>query len=77
MTEGPRAGSGRPGVPGGLIMGALRNLRYPIDREELGAEARRRGAPGVMLDLLARMPDRPYVSAEDVAREARRAWERW
>lgn len=89
MTDGHDRSRGRPAVPGGLlgraqeriavglIMGALQSLRYPLDREGLGVEARRRGAPRVMLDLLERMPDRAYVSAEDVAREARRAWETW
>ena len=58
----------------GLITGVLRGLHYPIGKEDLGHEARQRGAPGALIELLARMPDRQYTSADDVAQEGWKAW---
>jgi len=57
----------------GLIMQALKDLKYPLGKQELTEEARKRNAPGQLTDLLARMPDRQYTSPEDVAQEAEKA----
>lgn len=57
-----------------MIMGILRNLKYPLGKADLAREAQQRNAPGQMTDVLNRMPDRQYTSADDVAAEARKAW---
>ncbi len=56
-------------VAAGLITGVLRGLHYTVGKEDLGREARWRCAPGALIDLLVRMPDRQYTSADDVAQE--------
>jgi hypothetical protein len=62
-----------PPPPGGGIAGTvmqtLRGLRYPLTRDGLARGAAEHGAPGGVMDLITRLPDRVYVSAEDVARE--------
>lgn len=58
----------------GMILGALRSLDYPLSKADLAREAGRRNAPGQVTDVLNRMPDRQYTSADDVAQEARKAW---
>jgi hypothetical protein len=58
----------------GLIMSALRTLDYPLSKADLDREADRRGAPSQVTNVLKRMPDRQYTSADDVAAEARKAW---
>ena len=57
-----------------MIMQALRSLDYPLSKADLDREAARRGAPGQVTDVLDKMPDREYTSADDVAAEARKAW---
>lgn len=57
-----------------MIMQALRSLNYPLTRADLAREAQQRNAPSQVTDVLNRMPDRPYASADDVATEARKAW---
>ena len=42
----------------GLITGVLRGLHYPVGKEDLGHEARQQGAPGALIEVLARMPER-------------------
>ncbi len=54
----------------GLIMQALRDLKYPLGKQDLTAEAQKRNAPPQLTELLGRMPDRQYTSPEDVAQEA-------
>ena len=58
----------------GMIMSALRSLDYPLSKADLDREAVTRGAPSQVMDVLDRIPDRQYVSADDVAAEARKAW---
>jgi len=57
-----------------MIMQALRSLQYPLTKADLAREAQQRNAPGQVMDVLAKMPDRQYTSADDVAGEARKAW---
>ena len=57
-----------------MIMTALRELNYPLTKADLAAEAQKRGAPAQITDVLAKMPERAYASADDVADEARKAW---
>jgi len=57
-----------------MIMQALRSLQYPLTKADLAREAQQRNAPGQVADVLAKMPDRQYTSADDVAGEARKAW---
>lgn len=57
-----------------MIMGILRSLQYPQTRASLTQEAQKRGAPGQIMDVIAKMPERQYASADDVAAEARKAW---
>ena len=57
-----------------MIMQALRGLNYPLTKADLAAEAQKRNAPGQITDVLNKMPDRQYVSADDVAGEAQKAW---
>ncbi len=57
----------------GSVMQALRGLTYPLGRDDLVREAAGRGAPAELLDLLSRLPDRVYASAEDVAEELQRS----
>jgi len=56
------------------IMQALRGLNYPLTRAELAAEAQKRNAPAQLTDIIDKMPDRQYASADDVADEARKSW---
>lgn len=53
-----------------LILENLRELRYPATKADVTAEARRQQVPPQLNELLNRMPDREYVSPEDVADEA-------
>ena len=53
----------------GTVMQALRGLTYPLRRDDVVRQAAEQGAPGGLMDLIIRLPDRVYVSAEDVARE--------
>jgi len=57
-----------------MIMGVLRSLKYPQTKASLNQEALNRGAPGQIMDVIAKLPDRQYTSADDVAAEARKAW---
>lgn len=57
----------------GTVMQALRDLKYPLTRDDLVREAAGRGVPGELLDPLTRLPDRVYESAEDVAGEMQRS----
>ncbi len=57
-----------------MIMGVLRSLKYPQTKASLTQEARQRNAPGQLTDVLDKMPDRTYTSADDVAGEARKIW---
>ena len=57
-----------------MIMQALRSLNYPLGKADLAREAQQRNAPGQITDVLNKMPDRQYTSADDVAAEARKAW---
>ena len=50
----------------------LRQAR--VLKADLDREAVTRGAPSQVTDVLKRMPDRQYTSADDVAQEARKAW---
>lgn len=56
-----------------MMMGILRSLKYPLTKADLAREAQQRNAPGQMTDVLNRMPERQYTSADDVAEEARKA----
>lgn len=58
-----------------MIMQALRELNYPLTKADLAVEAQKRNAPGQVTDVLAKMPDRQYTSADDVAAEARKAYQ--
>ena len=60
-----------------MIMGVLRSLNYPQTKASLTQEAQKRGAPGQVMDVLNRMPERSYASADDVAGEAKKAWKSW
>lgn len=53
-----------------LILENLREVRYPATKAEVEAEARRQRVPPQLTVLLGRMPEREYVSVEDVAGEA-------
>jgi hypothetical protein len=57
-----------------MIKQALGELNYPVTKADLAAEAQRRGAPSQITDILAKMPDRQYVSVDDVSAEAQTAW---
>ena len=57
-----------------MIMQALRGLNYPLTKADLAREAQQRNAPSQLMDVLGKMPERQYTSADDVAEEARRAW---
>ncbi len=57
-----------------LIMQGLKTLNYPLTKADLAAEAAKRNAPTQITDVLNKMPERQYVSADDVADEARKAW---
>ncbi len=52
-----------------LVLENLREVRYPATRAGVEADARRQRMPPQLLALLARMPEREYVSVEDVADE--------
>lgn len=56
-----------------MIMEALRGLNYPLTKADLAAEAQKRNAPNQITDVLNKIPDRQYTSADDVAAEARTA----
>lgn len=49
-------------------------MTYPVTKADLAAEAQKRGAPTQITDILAKMTDRQYVSVDDVADEAMKAW---
>lgn len=53
-----------------LILENFRELRYPAAKGEVEAEARRQRVPPQLAALLGRIPEREYVSVEDVADEA-------
>lgn len=53
-----------------LILENLRELRYPATRAEVATEAERQRVPPQLTVLIDEMPDREYVSVEDVADEA-------
>jgi hypothetical protein len=53
-----------------LILENLRELPYPATKAEVEAGARRQRVPPQLTALLGRMPEREYVSVEDVADEA-------
>jgi hypothetical protein len=77
-TTAPPPPDPPPAGPGGRELAdtavqTLRGMNYPLARDDLEREAAGRGAPAELLDLLARLPDRVYGSAEDVAGELRRA----
>jgi len=57
-----------------MIMGVLRSLKYPQTKASLAQEAQQRNAPGQVMDVLNKMPEREYASADDVAGEAKKAW---
>ncbi len=57
-----------------MVMQNLRSLSYPLMKADLTAEAQKRNAPSQMMDVITRMPDRQYTSADDVAAEARKVW---
>lgn len=57
-----------------MIMGVLRSLNYPQTKASLTQEAQKRGAPAQFTEVIDRMPERQYTSADDVAAEARKAW---
>ena len=73
----PRPGPapGRPGGEGiaGTMQQTLRRLSYPLARDDMVREAAEHGAQGGLLDLLVHLPNRVYVSAEDVAEELGRS----
>lgn len=58
-----------------MIMQALQSLNYPLTKVDLAAEAQNRNAPSQITDVLNKMPDREYISADDVAAEARKAYQ--
>lgn len=58
-----------------MIMQALRGLKYPLGKADLAAEAQKRNAPAQLTDVLNKMPDRQYTSADDVATEARKHYQ--
>jgi hypothetical protein len=51
---------------------ALCGLRFPLRRDDMERDAAERGAPVELLDLIARLPNRVYRSAGDVAGELHR-----
>jgi|GEM_PF-702489 len=53
-----------------IILEELRDLDYPVTRRDLADETRRRHLPPQLSDTIDRMPEREYVSPEDVADEA-------
>ncbi|HIH02833.1 MAG TPA: DUF2795 domain-containing protein, partial [Methanoregulaceae archaeon] len=53
----------------GTVMKALRGSTYPLSRDDLVRDAAGHRAEVGLPDLLARLPDRVYVSADDVAGE--------
>ncbi len=57
-----------------MIMGALRSPDYPLAKEGLAREAQQRNAPGLVTDVLRRMPVRTYASADGAVAEARNTW---
>ena len=59
----------------GMIMQALRSLNYPLTKADLAAEAQKRNAPAQITEVLNKIPDRQYTSADDVAGEARKAYQ--
>ncbi len=58
-----------------MIMQALRGLNYPLSKADLAREAQQRNAPPQLTEVLSRMPERQYTSADDVAEEARKTWQ--
>jgi hypothetical protein len=58
-----------------MIMQVLRGLKYPLGKADLAREAQQRNAPPQLTEVLGRMPDRQYMSADDVAGEARKTWQ--
>lgn len=66
-TRGHEPTGAQEKVAASLIAGVLRGLHFTVGKEDLGREARRRCAPGALIELLARMPDRQYPSADNVA----------
>jgi hypothetical protein len=58
-----------------MIMQTLRGLKYPLGKADLAREAQQRHAPGQLTDVIDKMPDRQYTSADDVAEEARKHWQ--
>lgn len=57
-----------------MVRQALSEMTYPVTKADLAAEAQKRGAPTQITDILAKMTDRQYVSVDDVADEAMKAW---
>jgi len=55
-----------------IILEELRDLDYPVTRHDLADETRRRHLPPQLSEVIDRMPEREYVSPEDVAEEAER-----
>ncbi len=54
------------------ILETARELRYPATKADLAAEAGRQRVPPQLAELIGEMPEREYVSPEDVAEEAER-----
>lgn len=55
-----------------LILETARELRYPATKADLAAEAERQRVPPQLAALIGEMPEREYVSPEDVADAAGR-----
>jgi hypothetical protein len=55
-----------------LILETARELRYPATKADVAAEARRQRVPPQLTELIGELPEREYVSPEDVAEEAAR-----
>jgi len=55
-----------------MILETVRELRYPTTKADLATEVRRQRVPPQLTELFDRMPEREYVSPEDVAEEAER-----
>ncbi|HNY64020.1 MAG TPA: DUF2795 domain-containing protein [Deltaproteobacteria bacterium] len=49
-----------------LVWEYIQGIQFPKGREEVVSHARSRNAPGDVVEMLSRLPDRQFESAADV-----------
>lgn len=58
-------------IPPNKIQQHLKGISYPASKDDLLDQARKNKAPGLIMEVISRLPDREYGGPQDVMKETK------